>query len=259
MKKTQHQRAPLQLILSILLGTMASWAYAADTSHKFFRTTEVQVMDMPALTGVMQDWSAYVKREFPGHHSYSFQTDDTGRAYFIDMAGSLADFERHDQENSQAREQRRSRSLPDLSSAWWRSFPAANTSVWERLPELCYGPANDVAWELPFRMVRIFHLKRGREEEVFTALKALNQLDESLGITAPRLVLSLRIGADTPAVALITPAQDLLSYYSGYTQRSEQRTKHPRGQEILSTLGNCSRRVDNRHMTIHPELSKRPL
>ena len=71
-----------------------------------------------------------------------------------------------------------------LSSSWVRSA----------LPLTSYQPAGSDSGEQPFRMIRIFHLKRGQERAFTEALNDVNEVDRRAGITVPRRVLRLKFG-----------------------------------------------------------------
>lgn len=251
------QRSLRLLLPLLLLGSLGSTSHAADAvPFRFARFMTVDVTDRPALNSVMEKWTPFVKEHFPASHRTEFLTDDTGKATFVDFANDLSEFERNEKEFQTEVEKYRSLKLPDLFPAWMQSFTAAETSVWESQPELSYQSARGDSWEQPFRMVRIFHLKRDKDAAFAEALKALNEVDRKAGITAPRLILRLKFGPDAPAMAVIVPAKDVLDYYATYAKRDELRAKDPKGKETLDVLRQATRRAEIHHATLHPEFSK---
>ena len=251
-------RPSLRFLLPLLLlGSLGAASHAADAvPFKFARVMTVDVTDVQALNSLMEKWTPFVKEHFPVSHHTEFLTDDLGKATFVDFAKDLSDLERNEQEFQTEVEKYQSLKLPDLFPAWMQSFTAAETCVWENQPELSYAPSGGDSWEQPFRMVRIFHLKRDKEAAFAEALKALNEVDRKAGITAPRLILKLKFGPDAPAIAMITPAKDVLDYYTNYAKRTELRAKDPKGKETLDTLRQATRRSEIHHDTLHPEFSK---
>ena len=251
-------RPSLRLLLPLLLlGSLGSATHAADAvPFKFLRVMTVDVTDRPALNSLMEKWTPFVKEHFPASHRTEFLTDDVGKATFVEFANDLSEFERNEKEFQTEVEKYQSLKLPDLFPAWMQSFTAEEICVWENQPELAYQPAGGDSWEQPFRMIRIFHLKRDKEGAFAEALKALNEVDRKAGITIPRLVLKLKFGPDAPAVALITPAKDVLDYYTKYAKRTELRTSDPKGKETLDALRQATRRTEIHHATLHPEFSK---
>jgi hypothetical protein len=251
-------RPSLRLLLPLLLlGSLGSATHAADAvPFKFARVTEVDVTDGPALNSLMEKWTPFVKEHFPGSHQTEFLTDDLGKAIFVDYAKDLSDLERNDKEFQAEVEKYQSLNLPDLFPTYIQSFTASETSVWENQPELSYAPSGGESWEQPFRMVRIFHLKRDKEAAFVEALKAFNEVDRKAGITAPRLILRLKFGPDAPAFAIVVPAKDVLDYYTNYAKRTELRAKDPKWKETLDTLIQSTRRSEIRHDTLHPDFSK---
>lgn len=105
-------------------------------------------------------------------------------------------------------------------------------------------------------MIRIIHVKWDKEAAFTEALKALNEIDRKAGITVPRLVLRLKFGPDAPAIGLVSPAKDVVDYYTNYAKRTELRSKDPKGQEPLDILRQATRRSEIHHFTLHPEFSK---
>jgi hypothetical protein len=258
-KLNAHAPRPLLRLLLplLLLVPLGSASHAADTaSFKFVRVMTGDVTDRPALNSLMEKWVPFVKEHFPASHVSEFQTDDSGKATFVDFAKDLSEFERNDKEFLTEVEKYQSLNLPNLFPVWEQSFTALETSVWENQPELSYAPSGGDSWEQPFRMIRIFHLKRDKEGAFAEALKALNEVDRKAGITAPRLILKLKFGPDAPAIAMITPAKDVLDYYTNYAKRTELRAKDPKGKETLDTLRQATRRSEIHHATLNPEFSK---
>ena len=245
--------------LVLLLGPLASFANAADAipTYKYARVTTVNITDRAALKNVMEAWTPFVKKEFPKYHTWQFRTDDSQRASWVESGNELSDFERIDQEFQTAVKKYQEMKLPDLRAAWLRSFIQVETTIWENLPDLNYAPPGDNAWEQNFRMIGVFHLKPEKEQAFVDALTAFNELDRRAGINHPRRVYKLRYGLDMPAIALVTPAKDAAGYHTGFAKRQELRLKDPKGKELLETLEQCVQRRENRHVTVHPEFSKR--
>lgn len=254
----QGQRPLVRILLPLLLlGPLGSAIHAADAvPFKFARVMTVDVTDVAALNSLMEKWTPFVKEHFPVSHHTEFLTDDLGKATFVDFAKDLSDLERNEKEFETEVEKYQSLKLPDLFPAWMQSFAAAETCVWENQPELSYAPSGGDSWEQPFRMTRIFRLKRDKEAAFAEALKALNEVDRKAGITAPRLILKLKFGPDAPAFAMVIPAKDVLDYYTDYAKRNELRAKDPTWKGTLDTLRQATRRSEIRHDTLHPEFSK---
>ena len=155
---------PRLLLPLLLLGSLGAASHAADAvPFKFVRVMSGDVTDRPALNSLMEKWTPFVKEHFPASHRTEFQTDDLGKATFVDFAKDLAEFERNDKEFQTEVEKYQSLNLPNLFPVWQQSFTALDTSVWENQPDLAYQPAGGDSWEHPFRMIRIFHLKRDKE------------------------------------------------------------------------------------------------
>jgi hypothetical protein len=251
-------RLLLGLLLSLLLlGPLSSATQAANAlPFRFARIMTVDVTDTAALNSLMEKWTPFVKEHFPASHRAEFLTDDLGKALFVDFANDLSELDKNEKEFQTAVEKYQSLKLPDLFPLWMQSFAAADTLVWENQPELSYAPSGGESWEQPFRMVRIFHVKRDKEAAFAQALKALNEVDRKAGITAPRLILRLKFGPDAPAFGMVIPAKDLLDYYTNYAKRTELRAKDPAWKEALDTLRQSTRRSEIQHDTLHPEFSK---
>ncbi len=251
-------RPSLRFLLPLLLlSSLGTASHAADAvPFKFVRVMTGDVTDRPALNSLMEKWTPFVKENFPASHRTEFHTDDSGKAIFVDFAKDLSEFERNEKEFQTEVEKYQSLNLPNLFPVWHQSFAALDTTVWENQPDLAYQPAGSDSWEQPFRMIRIFHLKRDKEGAFVEALKALNEVDVKAGFTVPRLVLKLKFGPDAPAIALISPAKDVLDYYTHYAKRAELRDKDPKGKETLDALRQATRRLEIHHDTLHPEFSK---
>jgi len=70
------------------------------------------VTDRPALNSLMEKWTPFVKEHFPASHRTEFQTDDLGKATFVDFAKDLSEFERNDKEFQTEVEKYQSLNLP---------------------------------------------------------------------------------------------------------------------------------------------------
>jgi hypothetical protein len=249
------QRTSIFLIALLLLATSGS-SNAADTRpFKYVRLSTADIADRAALISVMENWTAFIKKEVPSYHPWHFHIDDERKASWANFASSLSDFDEQDKAFGAAAAKYREKSMRDPGE-WMRSFHSENSTIWEVQPELSSNPMGRASAEQPFVMVGIFHLKRDKVTDFAEGLKDLNALDHEAGIKPSRMVLTLKYGPDRPAIAIVSPAKDVIDYHTRYAQQTAMRQKHARFADIIRGLEQCVRSRENHRLTLQPELSK---
>lgn len=222
------------------------------------RLATVAVTDSESLTSAIRDWIAFTKKHAPQSASWDCYTDTNGRLHRVSYMDSYASLDQWQQQYEGNLKKYHELGLPDLVAKWNKGAGASSVNLWRFKPELSYIKGAADSNSNGYRKVYLVYLKRDRVEDWIKAAKLMNEIDGELGHEYHRYVYECEIGDSQPLYAVVIPAENQLDYLKAFQRRVERRESSSLNAEVHALFQDATRKIEEIHLTHHPELSYHP-